>query len=86
MSKLGKKPIVIPAGVEVQLESDTITVKGPKGTLSQKLSPYVKVEIQDGNIWVRQNEEKMIRKSFRRVLKMFQGTYWSLIRNMIQGV
>jgi len=86
MSKLGKKPIVIPAGVSVQLESDTITVKGPKGTLSQKLSEYVKVEIEDGKIWIKQNEEKMIRRSFRRVLKMFQGTYWSLIRNMINGV
>uniref|UniRef100_A0A832MPV0 Large ribosomal subunit protein uL6 n=1 Tax=Pseudothermotoga hypogea TaxID=57487 RepID=A0A832MPV0_9THEM len=86
MSKLGKKPIVIPTGVDVKLESDTITVKGPKGTLSQKLSPYVKIEIEDGKIWVRQNEERMIRKSFRRILRMFQGTYWSLIRNMIDGV
>lgn len=86
MSKLAKKPIVIPAGVEVKLESDTITVKGPKGTLSQKLSPYVKIQIEDNKIWVEQNEEKLVRRSFRRVLKMFQGTYWSLIRNMIVGV
>ncbi len=86
MLKLAKRPIVVRAGVNVQVQPDTITVKGPKGTLSQKLSPYVQIEIEGNKIWVKQNEEALIRRSMRRVLKMFQGTYWSLIRNMVVGV
>ncbi|MEN3007770.1 50S ribosomal protein L6 [Pseudothermotoga sp.] len=86
MSKLAKRPIIVPAGVSVQIQSDMIMVKGPKGTLSQKLSPYVQIEIEGNKIWVKQNEEMLIRKSMKRVLKMFQGTYWSLIRNMVVGV
>ena len=48
MSRIGKKPIEIPAGVDVQLDGTLITVKGPKGTLSRNLHPNITVE-KDGN-------------------------------------
>ena len=47
MSRIGKKPIEIPAGVDVQLDGTLITVKGPKGTLSRNLHPNITVE-KDG--------------------------------------
>ena len=46
MSRIGKKPIEIPAGVEVKLDGTTITVKGPKGTLTRELHPNITVEIE----------------------------------------
>ncbi|ABV33160.1 50S ribosomal protein L6 [Pseudothermotoga lettingae] len=86
MSKLGKKPILIPSGVQINIEGDMISVKGPKGTLSQRLSPYIKVAIEENKLWVQQNEESIVRRSQRKMLRTFQGTYWSLIKNMITGV
>ncbi len=86
MSKLGKKPILVPKGVQVQIEGNTITVKGPKGTLSRSFPEYVKVSLEDGKIRVEQNEATIVRKSQRKILKTYHGTYWSLIRNMVQGV
>lgn len=86
MSKLGKKPILIPKGVQVQIEGNTITVKGPKGTLSRNFPQFVKINLEDNKIRVEQNEVTIVRKSQRKILKTYQGTYWSLIRNMVQGV
>lgn len=86
VSKLGKKPILIPKGVQVQIENNTITVKGPKGTLSRSFPEFVKISLEDNKIHVEQNETTIVRKSQRKILKTYQGTYWSLIRNMVQGV
>ena len=53
MSRIGKMPIQIPAKVEVSLASDnTVTVKGPKGSLSQKVDPDISVQIEDGTLSV----------------------------------
>ncbi|MGJ8454964.1 50S ribosomal protein L6 [Pseudothermotoga sp. U03pept] len=86
MSRLGKKPIIVPTGVQVQIEGNTITVKGPKGTLQRSFPEYVKVTLEDKKIHVDQNEEVIVRKSQRKILKTYQGTYWSLIRSMVDGV
>ncbi len=86
MSKLGRRPILIPPNVHVELKDNKVMVKGPKGTLEQTLSPFVIVSIEQGRIYVKQNENAMIRSSMRKTLSMHQGTYWSLIRNMIVGV
>ena len=48
MSRIGKKPIAVPAGVEVKIDGHTVTVKGPKGTLSRKLNPAIDVKVEDG--------------------------------------
>ena len=52
MSKLGKLPVVIPAGVTVTVADCVVTVKGPKGELKQDFSKDIKVEVKDGNVIV----------------------------------
>jgi large subunit ribosomal protein L6 len=80
MSRVGKKPITIPSGVEVSLTDTEITVKGPKGTLKQTLHSLVKVEKQDNEIVVTMTSESDKRGP------AFWGLYRSLIDNMVQGV
>ena len=79
MSRIGRKPINIPAGVEVKLDNGVVTVKGPKATLSQSIHKNMKVDIDNGVINVtRPNDDK-----FNRSL---HGLTRSLIANMIEGV
>ena len=79
MSRIGRKPINIPAGVEVKFENGVMTVKGPKGTLTQKINPNMTVEINDGIIEVkRPNDDKENRS--------LHGLTRTLIANMIEGV
>ena len=79
MSRIGRKPINIPAGVEASLNDGVITVKGSKGTLTQKIHPNISVEI-DGNIInvTRPNDDKENRS--------LHGLTRTLIANMIEGV
>ncbi|MEZ4919246.1 MAG: 50S ribosomal protein L6 [Saprospiraceae bacterium] len=80
MSRIGKLPITLPEKVEVNIANDnTVTVKGPKGTLSQQIHPDLKVKIEDGVLeLVRPNDEKENRAR--------HGLYRSLINNMVVGV
>jgi len=79
MSRIGRKPIAIPAGVEVKNDNGLITVKGPKGTLTQKINPIISVEINGSEINVtRPNDEKEARS--------LHGLSRTLINNMIIGV
>ncbi|MBQ7964774.1 MAG: 50S ribosomal protein L6 [Ruminococcus sp.] len=79
MSRIGRKPINIPAGVEVKFENSVMTVKGPKGTLTQKINPNMTVEINDGIIEVkRPNDDKLNRS--------LHGLTRTLIANMMVGV
>ena len=79
MSRIGRKPIAIPAGVEVKLADGVATVKGPKGTLTQAIPPNMKVEVADGQILVtRPDDEKENRA--------LHGLTRSLIANMVEGV
>ncbi len=79
MSRIGKLPIVLPAKVEVSIKDDVITVKGPKGELSQKLNPALTIKVEDGHIVVeRPNDEREMRAQ--------HGLYRSLIHNMVVGV
>ncbi|KLO22631.1 50S ribosomal protein L6 [Marinitoga sp. 1197] len=86
MSRISKNPIDIPNGVEVTINDNIIKVKGPKGELTQEYLPYVKFVIEDNKIKVEGNEESMKRKSDAKRINMFQGTYASLVKNMIKGV
>lgn len=79
MSRIGKKPIKIPAGVDVKLEKEEIFVKGPKGELSFEISPDVLVEIKEGEVFV--SEKKETKKS-----RAMWGTTRAVIANMIIGV
>ncbi len=80
MSRIGKKPIVIPAGVTVDIkEGNVVTVKGPKGTLEQPLCPTMKLTMEDGQITVeRPNDEKENRA--------LHGLTRALLHNMVVGV
>ena len=52
MSRIGKKPVIIPAGVEVKIDGNIVSVKGPKGQLQEQISDLVKLEMGDGKIEV----------------------------------
>ena len=80
MSRIGKLPITIPAGVTITVSDDnTVTVKGPKGTLSEKISAVIKVEITDGILTVS-------RPSDQKEHRALHGLSRSLINNMVIGV
>ena len=79
MSRIGKLPINIPAGVSITVKDSVVTVKGPKGELTQKIAPEIEVSIEDGVLNVkRPNDEKQNRAN--------HGLYRSLINNMVIGV
>jgi large subunit ribosomal protein L6 len=79
MSRIGKLPISIPAGVEVSMSNGVIRVKGPKGELTQEITGAVHVEVADGSVTVtRSSEHKDARSK--------HGLYRALINNMIVGV
>ena len=79
MSRIGRKPITIPAGVEVKVDNGLVTVKGPKGTLSQQISPVITVEVSGNEVLVtRPNDEKESRS--------LHGLSRTLINNMVVGV
>lgn len=80
MSRIGKLPIAIPAGVDVKLEEgNVITVKGPKGTLTRKL-------VDDLTITVENNEVVVTRPSDLKRYKSLHGLTRTLIANMVEGV
>ena len=79
MSRIGKLPIAIPAGVTVTLKDDVVTVKGPKGELSQYVNPLITVTIEEKEVLVsRSSDEKQERS--------MHGLYRALINNMVVGV
>lgn len=79
MSRVGKKPIGIPPGVQVGVSGLTVTVKGPKGELSRELHPDIAVAVKDGTVQVsRPNDTKFC--------KGLHGLYRTLISNMMTGV
>ncbi|KKR08540.1 MAG: 50S ribosomal protein L6 [Parcubacteria group bacterium GW2011_GWC2_39_14] len=80
MSRIGKKPIELTDKVEVKIEGDLITVKGPKGTLTQKIHPLVKVAVQDGQILVSVDKPEDCNEN------ALWGLFRSLINNMVVGV
>ena len=79
MSRIGRKPIVIPAGVEVKIEGHTVTVKGPKGTLSKEVNPKIDVKLEG-------NEVLLTRPSDDREYRSLHGMSRTLINNMVIGV
>ncbi len=80
MSRIGKLPVNLPSGVSVTVDDDNmVSVKGPLGTLSQKVDSDIKVEVENNEIILsRPNDEKR--------LKSLHGLYRALIANMVVGV
>ncbi len=79
MSRIGKKPIEIPAGVEVKLDGALVTVKGPKGTLQHTVPAPITVEINGAEITVSRPDDEKTNRSLH-------GLTRTLIANMIEGV
>ena len=79
MSRIGKKPISVPAGVEVKCEENLVTVKGPKGTLSRQFSKELGIEIADGVVTVTRPTDDKEHRSLH-------GLTRTLIENMVEGV
>ncbi len=79
MSRIGKAPIEIPAGVTVQVKDNVVTVKGPKGELSQEVNPVITVE-QEGN------HIHLTRPNDERENRAMHGLYRALVHNMVVGV
>ena len=79
MSRIGKLPIAIPAGVTVTLKDDVVTVKGPKGELSQYVNPLINVTINEKEVLVSRNSDEKQERSMH-------GLYRALINNMVVGV
>lgn len=78
MSRIGKMPITLPKGVEVKMEGQKVTVKGPKGTSSATFSPEITIKMEDGTITIeRPNDEPRIRA--------LHGTTRALLNNMVVG-
>ena len=84
MSRIGKLPVSIPAGVTVTLKDNIVNVKGPKGELSQFVNPAISVEIADGHVVLKENEEAMLDDLKQR--HAYHGLYRALIHNMVEGV
>ena len=79
MSRIGRKPITVPAGVEVTINGTDVAVKGPKGTLTQTFHPNMKIELSGAELTVtRPNDEKLNRS--------LHGLTRTLLANMVEGV
>ena len=79
MSRIGKKPVAIPAGVEVNIDGSVVTVKGPKGTLTKEFNHLMKISKQGDEVIVERPDEENLSKSLH-------GLTRTLIHNMVEGV
>lgn len=79
MSRIGKHPISIPAGVTVSVKDGVVTVKGAKGELTQSVDARIEVAVEDAQVVVRRNSDERQERSLH-------GLYRALINNMIVGV
>jgi large subunit ribosomal protein L6 len=79
MSRIGKSPVTIPSGVEVKVDGNVVTVKGPKGEFTQEIDSCVQLSVEDGTV-------TFTRESDAPDHRAKHGLYRSLINNMCQGV
>ena len=79
MSRVGKKPIAVPSGVEVKIEGSKVRVKGSKGELEREFNPNMKIESRDGQIVVTRPDDN-------RTNRALHGLTRALLNNMVTGV
>jgi large subunit ribosomal protein L6 len=79
VSRIGKQPIPVPSGVEITIDGSAVTVKGPKGTLSQSFDSDMQITLEDGAVYVR-------RPSDERRHRSLHGLTRTLVANMVTGV
>lgn len=87
-SRIGRKPVVVPSGVDVKINDNKLLVKGPKGQLSLAIHPFVHVLIESGEIKITPNEEtiSMLTGSSKKLYRAIPGTVRANINNVIYGV
>jgi large subunit ribosomal protein L6 len=79
MSRIGKKPVLVPAGVQIKVDGSEVRVKGPKGELARAFDPLLKIELQGSELLVsRPNDERQTRA--------LHGLTRALLSNMVEGV
>ena len=83
MSRIGKLPIDIPSGVTVEYKDGIVSVKGPKGEMSQKVDSSIKVNVADGHVTFEVDENSPVNIKQKQA---FHGLYRSLVNNMVVGV
>ncbi len=79
MSRIGKKPITVPAGVDVTINGHEVTVKGPKGTLTNTFRPEINIALENGEILVTRPNDEQANRSYH-------GLTRTLLANMVEGV
>jgi ribosomal protein L6, bacterial type len=79
MSRIGRKPVVIPEGVTVTVNGNLVTVKGPKGEISREFHKDMKIEVEG-------NELKVSRPSDDKLHRALHGTTRAILANMVEGV
>lgn len=79
MSRIGKRPVSIPSGVEVKIEGNVVTVKGPKGTLTKEMHPQINIAVEDQEVIVTRPDDEPLSRSLH-------GLTRTLIANMVEGV
>jgi large subunit ribosomal protein L6 len=79
MSRIGKKPVAVPTGITLELQGNTVSVKGPKGELRRTLHPEMQVALADGNVTVARPSEEPRHKALH-------GLTRTLVQNMVDGV
>lgn len=79
MSRVGKKPIVLPKGVTVDIYENTVKVKGPKGELARSFAPEIQIALENGEVVVK-------RSSDARQVRALHGTTRAILNNMVTGV
>ena len=79
MSRIGKKPILIPENVEVKIEDEKVTVRGPRGEITKEIRPEIKIEMKEGKIFVLPQIET-------KKTKAFWGLTRALLANAVEGV
>ena len=79
MSRIGKRPVAIPSGVDAKIEGDTLSVKGPKGTLTMGLSDLIDYKLEDGEISVKPANDT-------RAARNHWGMQRTLVSNLVEGV
>ncbi|RDI46962.1 50S ribosomal protein L6 [Aquicella lusitana] len=87
-SRIGRKPVVVPSGVEVKLQDQKLSVKGPKGQLTMAIHPYVHVAIENNEIKVQPNNEskRTLTGPKTKLYRSIAGTTRANIHNVIHGV
>jgi ribosomal protein L6, bacterial type len=79
MSRIGKRPIGIPSGVDFKIEENVVTVKGPKGTLTKQMHPLMNIVVENDQVTVNRPDDEPLSRSLH-------GLTRTLIANMVEGV